>query len=399
MKNRAYKYRFYPTEKQKQILAKTFGCVRYVYNWGLRLKTDAYYNENKRLYYADLSAQLTILKRHPETVWLNEVSSVALQQSLRHLDRAFLNFFEGRSAYPKFHKKSGKQRVTFASSAFKWGGGILTLAKMTEPLNIRWSRPLVTDPSTVTISKDAANRYFVAFSVEEEIPHAPESDKQVGIDIGLTDVVVLSTGQKFGNPQFFRQDEKRLAKAQRKLSKKQKGSKNREKARIKVARIHAKIKDRRLDFLHKLSTRIIDENQIIAVESLQVKNMIQNHHLAKSIADVGWGEFVRQLEYKADWYGRTFVKIDKFYPSSKRCFDCGYTLPQIPMHIREWTCPKCGERHDRDVNAANNILAAGLAVLACGEAVRPARKLKSPTGRQASLKQENQAAMLGIPRL
>ncbi len=261
MKNRAYKYRFYPTEEQKQLLAKTFGCVRFVYNWALRLKTDAYYKESRRLYYNDLSAQLTILKRQPETVWLNGVSSVSLQQSLRHLDRAFLNFFESRGAYPKFHKKSGKQRATFASSAFRWKDGELTLAKMSEPLNIRWSRTLVSEPSTVTISRDAARRYFVSFLVEEEIPQAPENDNCIGVDLGINDFVVLSNGQKFGNQQFFRKEEKRLALAQRALSKKQKGSKNREKAKVKVARIHAKIKDQRLDFLHKLSTRLIDENQ------------------------------------------------------------------------------------------------------------------------------------------
>lgn len=377
MVKRAYRYRFYPTEEQKQILAKTFGCVRYVYNWGLRLKTDAYYSDGKRLYYKDLSAHLTELKRQKETVWLNEVSSVALQQELRHLDRAFINFFEGRGGYPQFHKKRGKQSATYAASAFTWDGEQLTLAKMSEPLNIRWSRYFVGTPSTVTVSKDAAERYFVSILVEEEIQPKEPTQSQVGVDLGLMDAVILSTGQKFGNPRFFHKDEKRLAKAQRQLAKKQKGSKNREKTRLKVARIHAKIADRRQDFLHKLTTRLINENQVITVESLQIKNMIRNPHLAKSIADVGWGELIRQLEYKAHWYGRTLIKIDKFYPSSKRCSDCGHIMPKMPLHIRQWTCPKCGEHHDRDVNAAQNILAAGLAVLACGEAVRPGRKLSA----------------------
>ena len=377
MTQRAYKYRFYPTEEQERILAKTFGCVRYVYNWALRLKTDAYYADGKRLYYKDLSAQLTELKRMPATIWLNEVSSVALQQSLRHLEKAFIHFFEGHGEYPQFHKKHGKQSASFVSSAFKWNAHGITLAKMSEPLNIRWSRRFSGIPSSVTVSKDAADRYHISMLVDEDILKAPECDRRVGIDLGLTDSVILSTGQKFGNPHFLRKDEKKLAKAQRQLAKKQKGSTNRTKARLKVARIHAKIADRRLDFLHKLSTRLIDENQVIAVEGLQVKNMIQNHHLSKAIADVGWGEFVRQLEYKATWYGRTVVKIDKFYPSSKRCFDCGSVMAKMPLHIRNWTCPECGAYHDRDVNAAQNILAAGLAVLACGEAVRPARKLKS----------------------
>ena len=381
MTQKAYKYRFYPTAGQGQLLSRTFGCVRYVYNWGLRLKTDAYYKEGKRLYYKDLSAQLTVLKRQPETVWLNEVSSVTLQQSLAHLDRAFLNFFEGHTDYPKFHKKHNKQSASFMSSAFKWDGKNITLAKMKEPLDIRWSRYFSGTPSSVTVSKDAANRYYISILVDEPTTPLPKIGTQLGLDMGLTHTVVLSSGEKIGNPKFFRKDEKKLAKAQRQLAKKQKGSKNRDKARIKVARIHARIADRRQDFTHKLTTRLIHENQVIAAESLQVKNMIRNHKLAKSIADVSWSELIRQLEYKATWHGRTVVKIDKFYPSSKRCYDCGHIMPKMPLNIREWTCPECGKTHDRDINAAQNILAAGLAVIACGEAVRPGRKQSSRQGK------------------
>ena len=377
MTQRAYRYRFCPTAEQAQILARTFGCVRYVYNWGLRLKTDAYYQEGRRLYYDALSSQLTVLKRQSETVWLNEVSSVALQQSLRHLDKAFLSFFEGRAKYPDFHKKHGKQSASFMTSAFKWDGQNITLAKMKEPLAIRWSRRFSGVPSSVTVSRHAANRYHISILVDEATAPLPPADSQVGIDLGLTHAIILSTGGKVENPKFYGKDEKRLEKAQRRLSRQQKGSKNRAKARLKVARIHAQVADRRRDFTHKLTTRLIHENQVIAVESLQVKNMIRNHHLAKSIADVSWGKMVRQLEYKAGWYGRTLVKIDKFYPSSKRCFDCGHIAPKMPLQIRSWVCPECGVRHDRDINAAQNVLAAGLAVLACGEAIRPARKLKS----------------------
>ena len=377
MTTKAYRYRFYPTEEQAQLLARTFGCVRYVYNWGLRLKTDAYYQEGKRLYYVDLSKQLTVLKRQPATIWLNEVSSVSLQQSLAHLDRAFLNFFEGRAKYPEFHNKHGKQSASFMTSAFRWDGQSITLAKMKEPLAIRWSRRFSGVPSSVTVSRDAANRYHLSILVDEATAPLPAADSQVGIDLGLTHAVILSTGEKIDNPKFYRMDEKRLAKAQRRLAKKKKGSQNRTKARLKVARIHAKIADRRNDFTHKLTTRLVHENQVIAVESLQVKNMVRNHHLSKSIADVSWGEMVRQLEYKANWHGRTVVKIDKFYPSSKRCFDCGHIVQKMPLQVRSWACPACGEMHDRDINAAQNVLAAGLAVLACGEAVRPAQKLKS----------------------
>ena len=377
MTTKAYRYRFYPTEEQAQLLARTFGCVRYVYNWGLRLKTDAYYQESKRLYYADLCKKLTVLKQQPETTWLNEVSSVSLQQSLAHLDRSFINFFEGRAKYPDFHKKHDKQSASFMTSAFKWDGQNITLAKMKEPLAIRWSRRFSSIPSSVTVGRDTANRYHISILVDEATAPLLTVDSQVGIDLGLTHAVILSTGEKVSNPKFYRKDELRLVKAQRRLAKKKKGSKNRAKARLKVARIHTHIADRRNDFTHKLTTRLVHENQVIAIESLQVKNMIRNHHLSKSIADVSWGEMVRQLEYKANWYGRTVVKIDKFYPSSKRCFDCGHIMQKMPLQVRSWTCPECGKTHDRDINAAQNILAAGQAVLACGEAVRPARKLNS----------------------
>ncbi len=373
---RAYKYRFYPTNEQKRLLAHTFGCCRFVYNWALRKKTDAYYQDGKRLSYKDVSALLTALKKQDETGWLADVSSVTLQQSLRHLDRAFINFFEGRGNYPQFKKKRQQQAATYVDTAFKWDGTSLTLAKMAEPLEIVWSRPLPKGcrPSTVTVTKDSADRYFVSLLVEEDIAHLKPAEQSVGADLGLKDVVILSTGETVGNPKFFHTDEKRLAKAQRRLARKQKGSKNRAKARRKVARINARIADRRRDFLHKLSTRLIRENQTICVETLAVKNMLKNHKLAKAIADVGWSEFVSQLDYKAQWYGRCLVRIDKWYPSSKRCFECGHILDSLTLDTRQWTCPACGVVHDRDINAARNIHAVGLTVLeACGEAVRPGR--------------------------
>jgi putative transposase len=383
---RAYQYRYYPTDEQQQVLARTFGCVRYVYNWGLRKKTDAYYQQGERLSYAHLSCALTDLKKQDETAWLNEVSSVPLQQTLRHLDRAFLNFFEGRAKYPTFKKKHGVQSATYAASAFKWDGAHLTLAKMDTPLHIVRSRPLPNGckPTSVTVTKDCAGRYFVSILIEEDIQLLPVTPKMVGLDLGLKSIVITSDGHTHGNPKFFAKDERQLARAQRRLAKKRKGSKNRDKARRKVARIHARIADRRRDYQQKLSTQIIRENQVVCVESLQVKNMVQNRHLSKAISDVGWGEFVRQLDYKAAWYGRTLVKIDKWYPSSKRCFACGHVLETLSLDIRVWTCPECATVHDRDVNAANNILAAGLAVHACGESVRPgAVKTKSGNSRRS----------------
>ncbi|HEY1389729.1 MAG TPA: RNA-guided endonuclease TnpB family protein [Ktedonobacterales bacterium] len=374
------------------MLAQTFGCVRFVYNWALRLRTDAYYQRQERVSYADTSTALTLLKQQAETVWLNEVSSVPTQQALRHLDKAFRNFFEGRARYPRFHKKHSAQSAEYTTSAFRWDAETrtLTLAKMDVPLHIHWSRPLPDDaiPTTVTISRDTAGRYFVGILIEEEIAPLSPANTQAGIDLGLHDVVVLDSGEKVGNPRFLAQDEQKLATAQRRLAKKKLGSRNREKARRKVARLHARIADRRTDFLHKLSTRLIRENQTICIESLSVKAMGRHPTLAKAIHDVGWGEFVRQLEYKAAWYGRTLVKIDKWYPSSRRCATCGHILDSLSLDTRQWTCPECGHIHDRDVNAAKNILAVGLTVSACGEALRPGRVRPSPAGfREAGIPQ------------
>ena len=370
---RAYKYRFYPTDAQKRNLAQTFGCCRFVYNWGLSTRKTAYRERGQSLYYNDLAAMLPNLKK--QYPWLADVSSVPLQQALRHLDRAFVNFFEGRAKYPTFKKKHHDQSATYVSNAFQWDRKSLTLAKMEEPLTIQWHRPLSKDakPSSVTISKDAAGRYFISILVAEGIKSLPVTPNMVGLDLGIQSMVAISTGEQVGNPRYFAMDEKKLAKAQRRHARKQKGSKNREKARKKAARLHVRIADRRRDYQHKLSTRIVHENQVICVESLAVKNMVKNHCLAKSIADVGWGEFVRQLEYKAQWYGRQLVKIDRFYPSSKTCSACKQVVDSLPLDIREWVCPECGVLHDRDINAAMNILAEGLSVAACGGNVRPVR--------------------------
>jgi putative transposase len=382
MAKRAYRYRCYPTPPQVVALARTFGSVRYVYNWALRLRQDAYRERQERIVYTDTSAALTILKRQPDTVWLNEVSSVPLQQALRHLDRAYTNFFEGRARYPVLKKKRGRQAATYMSNAFHWDAQTctLTLARIDGALAIRWSRRLRGTPSSVTISLDTAGRYFVSFAVEEEIAALPLADAEVGVDLGLTDLAVLSTGEKVANPRHLRRSERLLAHAQRDLCRKKKGSRNRAKARHRVACLHARIADQRRDGHHKLTTRIIRENQAVCVESLAVKNMVRNRKLAKAITDAGWGEIVRELAYKAAWYGRTLVQIDRFYPSSKRCHDCGHVLDELALDVRAWTCPRCGVRHDRDINAARNILAVGRTVTACGGTVRPGMVLPSLAG-------------------
>jgi len=368
---RAYKYRFYPTTEQAELLAQTFGCVRFVYNSILRWRTNAYDERQEKIGYTQASARLTAMKKEADFSWLNDVSSVPLQQVLRHQQSAFSHFFAGRAKYPTFKSKHHKQSATLTDAAFKYRDSKLYMAKSKVPLDIRWSRELPSIPSTVTVSKDSAGRYFVSCLCEFELVSLPVSAKTAGIDVGLKDLFVTDTGFKIGNPRHTAKYAARLALLQRRLSKKKKGSSNRNKARLKVAKLHAKIADCRMDNLHKLSRRLINENQVVCVESLKVKNMIRNPKLSKAIADAGWGEFVRQLEYKAEWSGRSVVAINQFFPSSKRCSGCGYTLPKLTLKTRAWICPECGVTHDRDINAARNIKAAGLAVLAHGESVNP----------------------------
>lgn len=369
MTKRAYKYRFYPTTEQAELLAQTFGCVRFVYNSILRWRTDAFYQRQEKIGYVGANARLTELKEDPELAFLSEVSCVPLQQCLRHQQTAFKNFFEGRAKYPAFKSKRHRQSAEFTRSAFKYRDGKLYLAKSKTPLDIRWSRVLPGEPSTVTVSKDSAGRYFVSCLCEFEPSKLPVTPNVTGIDLGLKDLFITDKGERVGNPRHTAKYAARLARAQRRLSKKKLGSANRAKARQKVAKLHAKISDCRQDNLHKLSRRLINENQVICVESLKVKNMIRNPSLSKAIADAGWGEFVRQLAYKAEWAGRSLVAIDQWFPSSKRCSGCGHTLPSLPLSVRKWDCPECGVHHDRDQNAATNIKAAGLAVLALGESV------------------------------
>lgn len=369
---RAYKFRFYPTPEQELNLAKTFGCARFAYNYMLRQRTDAWFQRQEKVGYHETSAMLTALKKQSEFAWLNEVSSVPVQQSLRHLQTAFGNFFSRRNKYPTFKKKDGAQSAEYTTSAFKWDGKTLSIAK-NGALNIRFSRtiPKAAIVTTVTVIKDTAGRYFVSMLCTDQVQAKTPIEAKVGIDLGLSHFAILSTGEKIAAPNTFRKNEEKLAKLQRRLAKKTKGSANRKKAKLKVAKLHAKIADSRKDFLHKLSTRLVNENQVIAIETLAVSNMQKNHSLAKSIADASWSEFVRQLEYKSLWYGRELVGIDRWYPSSKRCSDCGHTVAKMPLNVREWTCPECGMIHDRDINAARNVLAAGLAVSALGESVNP----------------------------
>ena len=395
---RAYRYRFYPSPEQAAELSRTFGCVRKVWNLALAARTEAWSQRQDRVSYAQTSAMLTQWKTSGELAYLSEVSCVPLQQTLRHLQDAFVAFWGKRACHPKFKaRKRSRQSAEYTRPAFRWRDGRLTLAKMTAPLDIRWSRPLPegSEPSTVTVSRDAAGRWFVALLCECPSSPLPPTDAAVGIDAGITSLVTLSTGEKIANPRHEWADREKLALAQRRLSRKTKGSHNRAKARLKVARIHARITDRRRDFLHQLSTRLVRDNQTVVVEGLHVAGMLRNHRLARAIADAGWAELQSMLEYKCEWYGRQLIVIDRWYPSSKTCSACGHLLVSLPLNIREWVCPACGTVHDRDVNAARAIKAAGLAVLACGGGVRP-----NPVSRGGPppVKQETQRATAGAPR-
>lgn len=377
MVERAYRYRFFPTTEQENLLRRTMGCVRLVYNKALASRTEAWYERQERIQYKETSSLLTGWKKAEDLDFLNEVSCVPLQQCLRHLQKAFANFWGKRAKYPRFKAKRNGGSAEFTKSAFKFTGGNLWLAKCKEPLPIVWSRllPNSCSPSTVTVKLEPSGRWFVSLLVDDStVQPLPPTDKKVGIDVGISSLLCTSDGEKITNPKHFNRLYQKLRAAQKELSRKTKGSSNRYKARLKVAKIHAKIKDARTDFLHKLTTGLVRANSLIAIEDLAVRNMIRNHKLARSISDAAWGEMFRQLEYKCDWYGRTLVKIDRFFPSSKRCNHCGFVMDKLPLDIRSWDCPSCGTKGiDRDINAGKNILAAGLAVTVCGADVRPDR--------------------------
>lgn len=371
---RTYRYRLYPNEAQKEELARTFGCSRWVYNWALETKTKAYYQDEESLSFTDLSSRLTSKKKEEETEWLSEVSAVTLQQSLRNLNQAFTNFFEGRAEYPSFKSKKGDQTARYVGTAFdireENGKRKLRLSKMPGLINIQWSRELPSKPSSCTVTKNAAGQYHVCFVCTEEVELLPrvngeEGDLEfVGVDLGIESLVTLSTGEKVGSPRWFENEYKRLRREQQKLSRKEKKgpdgpSNNWERQRKRVAKVHQRIQDRRKDFIEKLTTRLVENFDVIVVEDLSVKNMQQNGNLARYIGQTGWNQIVRRLRDKCEWYGRTLVIADKWFPSSQRCSECGHVGDKRPLDVRDWTCSECGEYHDRDINAAKNLSRVG----------------------------------------
>jgi putative transposase len=391
----AYRFRFYPSPDQAGLLARTFGCVRVVYNRARAMREAAWTERKESVGFVQTNAMLTALKKDPAFAWLSEVSSVPLQQALRHLDTAYRNFFRKTARYPQFRRKDGPQSAEFTKSGFSYRDGKLKLAKMVEPLNVVWTRDPASEPTTVTVTREADGRWYVSLRVLHHV-ETLAGGGEVGIDLGLKDLAVLSTGEKIENPRHLSKRRKRLARLQRRLAKKAKGSKNRAKAKLKVARAHAAVRHARGDFLHKLSTRLVRENQTISLETLSIKGMLRAKLHSRSVSDAGWGELVRMLTYKAAWYGRKLVKIDRFYPSTKTCSECGTTGHALTLADREWTCPDCSAVHDRDVNAARNILAEGLSVAACGGDVSLGVLRHSG---QSPMKQELDLRRSGIPVL
>ncbi|MFI8089773.1 RNA-guided endonuclease InsQ/TnpB family protein [Streptomyces sp. NPDC086080] len=378
-----YSFRLYSSAGQRSALSRAFGCARVVYNDALRARETARSQGLPFPRTGDLSKRLiTEAKSTPERAWLGEVSAVVLQQSLRDLDAAYKNFFDGlkgkrpRTGAPQYKsKRDTRQTVRFTANA-RWSitpGQKLRLPKIGD-VRVKWSRAVPSTPSTVTVVKDSAGRYFASFVVEsgpEEV--LPQTTPEIGIELGLGHFAVLSDGTKIDSPRFLRRAAKHLKKAQRALSRKEKGSRNRDRARVRVARAHARVADARREFHHQLSTRLIHENQAVAVEDLAVKGLARTR-LAKSVHDAGWSAFVAMLEYKAARYGRTLVKIGRFEPTSQVCSQCGVKDGPKPLHVRVWTCRACGADLDRDINAAVNIAkAAGLAVTACRARVGPGR--------------------------
>lgn len=371
--HRGFRFRFYPNKEQEILLRKSLGCVRFVWNYFLDKRQTLWRQENKGMTYYDMASELTQLKKQEEYSWLSEVSITALRYGIYGLDETYKKFFKGKCGYPNFKKKLGHNSLNLDTSAFRFKDSKLFIAKNKQPLKVVWHRQLPQDfeIKNIQISLSPSGKWYVSMNCEDpSIMPLPPSQNQIGIDLGITTFATTSNGDKIKSPDLKKEYQK-LKKLQRKLSKKQKGSKNRNKARLKVARQYEKITNIRSNFHHQVSRKLVNENQVIVLEDLKVSNMVKNKKLSRAISEQGWYQFRSFLEYKCNWYGRELVIINQWYPSSKTCSSCGSIQTKMPLNIREWTCPDCGSHHDRDVNAAKNILAVGTTVSTRGDSVRP----------------------------
>ena len=360
--NKGVKFRIYPNKEQQNLINQTLGCCRLIYNIGLDMRNKAFENGEK-VGYTQTSAMLTEIKRNDEFSFLRDADSVALQQSLRDLDRGFKNFFEKRTKHPRFKSKHGRQsyRTMNPRNNIRIVGKCIRLPKLGY-IKVRQSME-VGKINNATVMRTPSGKYFVVLNVDFEPELKQNAGGSIGIDVGIKEFYSDSNGNIVANPKFLEKTSKKLCREQRKLSRKKKGSNNRNKQRLRVAKVHEKITNQRDDFLQKISTMLISENQVICIEDLKIKNMVRNHKLARCISSVSWGKFFDMLEYKADWYGNKLVKVPTMYPSSQTCSCCGYKNPLVKnLAVRKWECPNCHTVHDRDTNASINILNKGLSI-------------------------------------
>ena len=364
---KAYKYRIYPNKAQETLILKTFGCCRFVYNQTLAYRKNLYETEKKSMSKMDCNNHVNRVLKH-DYEWLKEVDKFALTNAIYSMDNAYQRFFKLHAGYPKFRSKHSNRRsyttcITGTNIKVLFDENKIQLPKL-KLVRARLSKPFVGQIKQATVSQTPTGKYFVSVLVETEHKPIPSTDKAIGIDLGIKDLLITSDGEKYDNKRIIKQYENKLVREQRRLSRKVKGSNNYNKQRIKVARIHEKIHNTRIDYLHKITHKLISENQVIVSEDLAVSNMVQNHNLAKAISDCGWYELTRQLAYKAEWNNRKYIKIGRFVASSQTCHVCGHINPETKdLSVREWDCPQCGAHHDRDINAAINILNEGLKCL------------------------------------